>query len=451
MKYIARIKKAFETLQKNFMTYTWWEIVIFIIGSFSTISLLAVLFFPLGSGPSKFTTTGVAPPASSPQFVSMLSNSLTLPLRTGDPITILNNGDAFLKSFLSDIDSAHSSIDIMVYIWTDGKMSDQVLEHLDQKLKQGVQVRIMIDAFGSKTDTPKKQFNTFKDLGGKISVFHSFTIAPWDLAKNRARNHRRAIVIDGNIGYTGGMTVNDSWLGNAENPKEYRDMMFRTTGPMAEDIQGIFSELWTSMTGELLVGETFYPQISPAGEMGPLTYIPLSSVPSPDSLALQKFVLLSLLGAQQKIYITNPYFLPDPSLSNALIEKAKAGVDVRVLVPNKYNDVASLRYASQYSYQALLESGVKIYEYQPTFIHTKTMVIDGNWSIIGSANTDNRSRKLNDEDIFGISDKMFGATLEKAFLKDLSNAKEIDLKEWKKRSIWQRMREIFDRKFVQQY
>jgi cardiolipin synthase len=335
-------------------------------------------------------------------------------------------------------------------------MSDQVLEHLDGKLKQGVEIRIMIDAFGSSTNKPNKQFDIFKGLGGKIAIFHSFTIAPWDLAKNQTRNHRRSIVIDGNIGYTGGMTISDPWLGNARDPKEYRDVMFRTTGPMARDLQGIFSELWASMTGEILVGNIFYPQASSARETyspqkSVLTYIPLANTPSPDSLTLQRFVLLSLLGAQQKIYITTPYFLPDQSFRDALIEKAKDGVDVRVLVPNILNDSRSIYYASHYSYAELLDAGVKIYEYQPTFIHSKTIVIDGDWSIIGSANMDNRSRKINEEDIFGVSDKVLGVTLENNFIQDLGRAKQIDPTEWNKRSIWQRIREVFDRKFVQQY
>ncbi len=446
-----QIKNVFGNWWTNLKQYKWWELIIFVIGSMSFISILVVLLLPIGNGPADFTNSGVVPSVDSPEFIHMLSESLDLPQRQGEPIEILNNGDAFLTSLLADIDSAHSSINIMVFIWTDGTMSDQVLEHLDKKLKQGVEVRIMYDAFGSPTGLPKQQLKVFKDLGGKIEVFHSFTIVPWQLLKNQIRNHRRAIIIDGNIGYTGGMTVSDSWLGNASNPKEYRDMMFRTTGPMAHDLQGVFNELWTSMTGELLFGETFYPQVLSTQNKSTLTYIPLASIPSPDSLTLQKFVLLSLLGAKQKIYITTPYFLPDLSFRNALIQKAKDGVDVRVLVPNKLNDSQSVYYASHYYYEYLLEAGVKIYEYQPTFIHTKSMVIDGDWSIIGSANMDNRSRKLQEEDIFGVSDKVFGATLENTFLKDLTHAKQIDLTEWKKRSIWQRIREIFDLKFVQQY
>jgi cardiolipin synthase len=314
-----------------------------------------------------------------------------------------------------------------------------------------VQVRIIIDSYGSSTNTPEKQFKVSRGLGAKITTFHSLTIAPWDFLKNQVRNHRRAIIVDGNIGYTGGMTVSDPWLGDARGPKEYRDMMFRVTGTMAHDLQGVFSELWTGMTGEILVGDAIYPEPAPAQDNRGLTYIPLARVPSPDSLSLQKFVLLSLKAAQQKIYITTPYFLPDKSLRQTLIEKAKEGVDVRVLVPNSLNDSQAVRYASHDSYDELLSAGVKIYEFQPAFIHTKTINVDGSWSVVGSANMDNRSRKLNQEVLLGISDKAFGATMENTFLSDLTRAEQVDLGEWRKRGVWQRVREIFDRNLVEQY
>jgi cardiolipin synthase len=446
-----KIKNTFYYWYKNIMAYTWWELTIFITGLISFIAVLVVLFLPFGDGPSKFTLSGTMPSVSDPKFVAMISNSLVLPVRQGDSIEIINNGDAFLKSFLTDIDNAKTSINIMVYIWTDGAMSDQVLEHLDKKLKEGVQVRIMIDAFGSDTNTPNDKFNLFKNLGGKLSVFHSFTIVPWNILKNQARNHRRAIIIDGKIGYTGGMTISDPWLGNARNTKEYRDTMFRTTGAMTQDMQGIFSELWASMTGEILTGENFYFPQKVENKKDSITYVALASTPSPDSLTISKFFLLSVMAAKQTIYITTPYFLPDASLSDALITKAKEGVDVRILVPNILNDVRSAYYASHYYYENLLDGGVKIYEYQPTFIHSKSIIIDSLWSVIGSANLDNHSRQFNEEDIFGVSDKSFGTALENIFLEDLTNAKQINLVDWKKRSVWQHIREIFDLKFIKQY
>jgi cardiolipin synthase len=431
--------------------YTWWQIGLFAIGSLSFIAILVVLFLPIGKGPSNFDYSVPVPPVSSPKFVNMIAESMNAPLKQAGSIEVLNNGDAFLKSFLADIDGAKSSIDVMVYIWTDGKMSDQVLDHLDQKLKQGVQVRIIIDSYGSSSDTPEKRFKVSRGLGAKITTFHSLTIAPWDFLKNQVRNHRRAIIVDGNIGYTGGMTVSDPWLGDARGPKEYRDMMFRSSGALAHDLQGVFSELWTSMTGEILAGDAIYPEPAPAQDKRGLTYVPIARVPSPDSLALQKLVLLSLKAAEQKIYITTPYFLPDASLRETLISKARDGIDVRVLVPNFLNDSQSVRYASQDSYEELLSGGVKIYEYQPAFIHAKSISVDGIWSLVGSANMDNRSRKLNQEVVLGISDKAFGATMEKTFSNDLAHAEQIDLAEWKKRGVWQRIREKFDRNLVEQY
>ncbi len=398
----------------------------------------------------RILTSSPMPPVSSHEFVHILSDSLTLSVEQGDPVDILNNGDEFMVSFLRDIDSARLSVNIMIYIWNAGTMSDQVFEHLDAKIKEGVPVRIMIDAYGGEGAMKRQEFKTFKDLGGKAEVFHSLSVAPWRFVRDDKRNHRRAIVIDGEIGYTGGMAISDTWLGNARNPEEWRDMMFRTTGPMAADIQGAFAEIWASVTGEILTGEIFFPPVVKT-KTNAITYISLASTPSADSLLMQKFILLSLLGAQQKIYISTPYFLPDGSFHDILTAKAKAGLDVRILVPNDFNDSPGVRYTSQKSYANLLESKVKIYEYQPTFIHAKSIIIDGEWSVIGSANMDNRSRKLNEENIFGISDKAFGAKLENIFIENLSHARQIDLAQWEKRGLWQHIKEIIYSKFVQQY
>ncbi len=170
-----------------------------------------------------------------------------------------------------------------------------------------------------------------------------------------------------------------------------------------------------------------------------------------DVLTLHKFLLLTFLGAQKKIYITSPYFLLDAALGNVIRQKARAGVDVRIVVPNELTDTPGVRYAGRFAYQDLLDAGVRIYEYQPVFIHAKYLVIDSAWSIIGSANMDNRSRMLNEESILGIADKDFGEKIEAMFMDDVSNTKEINKDEWPKRGIGQRIREIFARKFVKQY
>lgn len=444
------VKKTYtRTVGRVVRRYAWWQLGFFGIGSLSFISLLVILFLPVGKGPTTFEYVGSSISASHPRFANVLAESLGAPLREGAPIDVLNNGDAFLSALLADIKSARSSINMMVFIWTDGQMSDRIIEQLAEKSRQGVQVRILVDSFGSFSLMPKKHFKNLEEAGGKVVEFHSPTIAPWDFLKNHIRNHRRAFVIDGNVGYVGGMAIDDHWLGDARNEKEYRDVMFRTTGSMARDIQGHFSELWTSMTGEILVGEAFFPQASQENRQH--TYVSIARTPSPNNLALQKFVLLSLLGAERKIYIETPYFLPDTSLKDVLLQKAREGVDVRILVPNELNDNQSVYYASRDSYDELLAGGVKLYEYQRSFIHSKIVTIDGIWSIIGSANMDNRSRRINEENIFGISNRQFATALENIFVGDLANAKQMSLNEWRKRGIWTRVREKLDRNFDEQY
>lgn len=444
--------KRFKTATKAVLGYPWWHIAILVVGLLSFVSLLVILFLPLSKGPAQFAYAGTMPAISSPHFIRTLSDSLNLPVDQGRPVQPLNNGNAFLDAFLKDIDGARSSINIMVYIWTDGRMSDQVIERLSRKVREGVQVRIMLDSFGSNWwGRPTKKLKTLEDAGAKVELFRSLTIAPWDFLKNHLRNHRRAMVIDGTIGYFGGMAISDAWLGDASSPKETRDMMFRATGAMAHRLQGVFGELWATTAGEILLGDRFYPPLPEVKEKTGLAYVSLPSTPTPDTLVLQRFVLLSLAAAEKKIYITSPYFLPDLSLREILIRKAKEGVDVRVLVPNNLNDSWAVHHASHDSYDELLAGGVQIYEYQPTFIHTKSMVIDSSWSIIGSANMDNRSRKLNEEAVFGIVDKDFGAQMEDVFIADSTKAERIKLLDWRKRNLWSRAEELVARNFVEQY
>jgi len=198
------------------------------------------------------------------------------------------------------------------------------------------------------------------------------------------------------------------------------------------------------------MGSKFYPS-TPSSAEPTVSYVPLASAPSPDLFEMENFMLISLLGAQHRIVMVTPYFLPDETIKRALIDKANAGVAVAILVPNDFSDNHSVRAASQYVYEELLKASVKIYEFQPTFIHTKLLIVDGRWSVIGSANMDNRSRKLNDEVVLGISDEAFATEMENTFAQDLKRSKEIKRSEWEHRGWWQRAREIFARAFVQQY
>jgi cardiolipin synthase len=220
---------------------------------------------------------------------------------------------------------------------------------------------------------------------------------------------------------------------------------------MAAHLQSAFAEIWELGTGEILNGDKFYPSAGGGAGVRQLRYIPFVSSPSVDTFGMENLELLSLGAARKTISIVTPYFLPDRSMSAVLCGKARAGVDVRVLVPNAYNDSHWVRYASQNYYEELLRCGVRISEYQPTFIHTKLMVVDGSWSVIGSANMDNRSRKLNDEVVLGISDPDFGDRLTQVVNADESRAQRITQHDWQSRSIWERGLELGALLSVQQY
>jgi cardiolipin synthase len=260
------------------------------------------------------------------------------------------------------------------------------------------------------------------------------------------RNHRRAIVIDDSVAYTGGLGIDDVWLGHAQ-PPQWHDLMFRVAGSMAARLNGSFAELWTATTGELLIPATKIDSVAQTE----VPYVILSASPSPDLYPDETFLILSLLGARSSIRIETPYFLPNATIRKILVGKASSGVDVTILLPNEKTDEKSVRWAGQRIYEELLRGGVKIYEYQPTFTHTKLLIEDGSWSVIGSANMDIRSRRLNDEVVLGVQDKQLAAQLESTYSQDLRKAKRITLDEWTKRGLVQRILELVSQAFVQQY
>jgi cardiolipin synthase len=296
-------------------------------GAVALLTIIVALFLPFGKGPELIHPLAPVPAVNSPEFLRLTSTVLTAPVETGSEPKILNNGDEFLQSLLADIDGAKQSIDWMAYIWEDGKFSDLLLTHLLRKAKAGVQVRIALDGYGS-IRAPWKKFADFERAGGKTTTFHTLMPLPWAMTRDHKRNHRRAIIIDGRIAYTGGVAVADPWLGKARNPNEWRDMMFRVDGSMAAHLQAAFAEIWELGTGEILNGDKFYP--AAAADKGPrsLSYIPFVSSPSVDTFGMENMVLLSLGAATRTIRIVTPYFLPDRSLRSMLCAKTRSGVDV---------------------------------------------------------------------------------------------------------------------------
>ncbi|MDB5238049.1 MAG: cls [Candidatus Kaiserbacteria bacterium] len=412
-------------LLKSIKKYPRVELIAGAVGVLAIILFLGALLWPVQPVPHEMTLTQPLD-VSSPQFLDALSGLVDAPIHTGGDVRILNNGDEFIPALIASIQNAKSTIDLSVYIWNNGKYSDQLTQSLIDAAQRGVAVRILVDAQGSNISA--EEIEKLQKVGARVETFRSLSFGTFQ--RYHRRTHRRAIVIDGNDAYTGGMAVADYWLGDGRTQGSWRDMMFEVHGAMAQDIQHAFSDIWYETTGEALAGPTFYPAVVPEHAN---SYVELQTAPTGFRMPIREIFLLTIHSAKNKLFITNPYFLPDRETIAALAAASRSGVDVRILVPDP--NTSPVQWAGQVNYAALLEAGVKIYEYD-RMIHTKLMVADGAWSIIGSANFDNRSRALNDEVVLGIQDTKFASSIEQVFTDDISHAHLITPDEWKNRSIF---------------
>jgi cardiolipin synthase len=427
----------------------WWLNTLAGIGAVAVISVIVTLFFSFGRRPTDLKVSDV-PPVGTPEFLASVAGTAGGPIRTGGTVEYLANGDAFFPVMLEDFKRARKTINFLVYIWEDGKVSDQVIPVLAERARAGVEVRILLDGLGA-MKAPDDKMKALEAAGVKIATFRAARLGK--LTRYHKRNHRRAIVIDGVTGFTGGEAIGDKWIGNADTEERWRDSMVRVTGPMAATVQSAFTSDWAFTTGEMLTGPAFFPVEavdSPPGAVA-VQHTGVASAPSNEDYPLRLFFMQTFAAARKKLYITTPYFVPDESMRRVVAERAKAGVDVRILLPDEHTDAKLIRRTSHSYFEDLLSAGVRIYEYQPSMMHGKSVVVDGEWSVVGSANMDVRSKELNHENVLGILDSTFGATLERVFLQDLTKSEEIKLETWRKRGPWSRFMETIAPAFAEQY
>jgi cardiolipin synthase len=426
----------------------WWVIGFFAIGVSSTLATVLSLFFAIGRRP-RHTWARAVPPVGSDEFLVGVSATVNTSVLTGGTVELLNNGDAFFPAMFEAMAAARDHIHFLAYIWEPGRVSDEMFGILTERARAGVEVRLLLDGLGG-IRTPREGLRTLRQAGGQVERFRPARIGK--LARFYKRMHRRAIVIDGKVAFTGGAAVGDKWLGEARNATEWRDNMVRVTGPLAAALQSAFTEPWAYVAGEMLVDPRYYPPLAvePAAE-APLRAVSLISSPSSEEHPLRLFFILSFLAARERLYITCPYFVPDRHTRETVIARARAGVDVRLLVPNELTDAKPVRAATHSYYAELLVAGVRVFEYQPARLHAKTAVVDGRWSIVGSANLDIRSEELNQENVVGILDPAFAARLEETFLADLDSAEEIRIEGWRRRGLAPRILERAARLFEEQY
>lgn len=349
----------------------------------------------------------------------------------GNNVRILLNGDGTYPQLWKDLASAQRTITVQMYYSQPGAVADTMAKYLIEKAHQKVRVLLLLDAFGSQ---PLKREWLQRVKAAGVEVVWLRPLRWYSLQKAAQRSHVRVVVVDGRIGYTGGFGLADYWLGDGHHEDQWRETNVRFEGPTVAALQATFAAGWAEATGELLTGDLFFPKSSFA-EVGNMKAGVMHSVPSMGSTPAERFLALSIAGARKSIYISNSYFVPGENFMQLLLAAQRRGVDVRVITVSKKTDVKTTWYAGRTYYEKLLEGGVKIYEYQPTMMHAKSLVVDGIWSYVGSMNFDNRSLSFNDESLLVALDSAVGAQMNSIFMDDIKSSQEMKLDEFRKRPL----------------
>jgi len=349
------------------------------------------------------------------------------PMSEGNLVTILKNGIEIFPSMLSAIRSAKRTINLEFYIYWDGDIGRKFAEALAERARAGVEVKVILDSVGS-VEMSQWLVNFLTRNGIDIEWYHP--LRWYTISRFNHRTHRKLLIVDGRIGFSGGVGIADDWLGDADSKEHWRDTVARVEGPVVTQMQSAFMDNWVKSRGELLTGLDYFPALPPAGRQ--IAQV-LKSSPTEGSSTVKLLYIISIVSAVKSIYIANAYFLPDTDTLRALEGAVRRGVDVRVIVPGEFTDVPIVRQASRWHYELLLRRGIRIFEYQPTMMHAKTMVVDGAWTTIGSSNFDDRSFRLNDEVNVNIYDDGIGTQMEAMFHADLARSEEITLRRWFRR------------------
>jgi cardiolipin synthase A/B len=382
------------------------------------------------------------PAVDDPFFRESIELLTHVKLKPGHEVEFFINGDQTYPRLFEDLRNAKSSITLQLYFANKGKMADTLQEILIERAKAGIEVRFLHDAFG--TTLKKAYFKPLEDAGVKVKPFRPFSLKA--IQKTQHRAHIRVIVIDGEVGYTGGFGIDDKWFGTGRDKDQWRDTNVRFTGPAVRQLQATFVVCWSEASSRLLTEDKLFPpNLRPeygdeSDDTGILAAV-LHAAPTIGSTPAERFFVLSIAAAREKLWISNSYFVPEVAFRQLLCDAAQRGVDVRVLTVSKATDTKSTWYASRARYEELLKGGVRIFEYQPVMMHAKTIVVDGQWLSVGSMNADNRSISFNDESNLVVLDEGAGARMEEMYLEDLKYSEEIDLEEFSKRGWMERVAE----------
>ncbi|AXA85462.1 cardiolipin synthase B [Lysobacter oculi] len=376
--------------------------------------------------------------AADPQFRREMGVLLGPGIMAGNHVTDLENGKEIFPSMLEAIHGAQRNIVFETYIYWSGDIGKKFADALSERARAGVKVRMLVDWVGSiKMD--QALLDEMKDAGVDIQQYRP--LKWYNIGRLNNRTHRKILVVDGKVGFTGGVGIADQWEGNAEDPDHWRDLHFKVEGPVVNQFVAAFNDNWIKTTGVVLNGEEFLPAIPKAGDMDAHMFL---ASPAGGSESMHLMYLLAIAAAEHSIDLEAAYFVPDELIMKALIAARHRGVRIRVIVPGKHIDSETVRLASKAHWGELLMAGVEVYEYQPTMMHNKLLIVDGIMVSVGSTNFDVRSFRLNDEASLNVYDAAFAARMTRVFEQDLIPTKRYTYDIWLKRP-W---KEKFMEKFV---
>ena len=421
----------------------WWVWTLIATGVVAIFSVVGALFLPDWEQPDY--AVGLDADPGTGAFVDASGAFLNNPVYRGGQVTLLQNGDRFYPAMLDAIRAARDTVNFEVYIFEPDEIGRQFMDAFSERARAGIEVRLLVDWFGSLKFKPRYR-RELAQAGVRVEVFRPLNLR--NLVRIYRRTHRRAIVIDGQVAFTGGAAISKKWAGDVRTTHEWRDSMTQITGPLVGGIQSAFAENWVYCTGEVLAGARFFPPTEPGP--GPCSISVVSS-PSDALQPIRLLFWLSFANARRRLWICNSYFIPDPRLRKAVVDRAQRGVDVRILVPGNHTDAVPVQLAGRSYYGEMLEAGARIFEFQPAMMHAKTLVVDDCWSVIGSANMDERSMELNEENVTGIADEDFARAITEGLEADFARSREVTLDQWRRRPLWQRGLEALAKTLIEQY
>jgi cardiolipin synthase len=368
--------------------------------------------------------------------LSLAGLSLGTPMG-GNSVEVFENG-AFFDALLADVAAAERSIHLETFLWKEGSLSRRFADALCERARAGVTVRVLVDAIGGKgmsEDTERRM----RESGCKVIRFHPRRLR--NIGVINQRDHRKIAVLDGRTAFVGGHCIVDCWLGNGEDRDHWRDVGVKLEGPIVHAVQSVFGENWVEETGELFTGEDVFPELHPAGDV-----VAHAAYAKPQGSAPAVKILhhAIICCAKRRLWIQNPYFIPEPEAIDAYGKAVSRGVDVRVMVPSaEASDSPMVQHAAHRNFEKLLKCGVRIFENPKTLLHQKVMTVDGTWCAIGSTNFDDRAFEINDEITIGFLDKRLARELELIFERDLENCTEVRLEAWSKRGVFHKLKDHF--------